>query len=55
MQCKRDLGSSGMLRSVYLYFVTDVSGQPIASIFKTLEGRDRLSRNVGSGFPIYAS
>jgi 1,4-dihydroxy-2-naphthoyl-CoA synthase len=28
-------------------FVTDVSGQPIVSIFKGGYGTDRLSRNIG--------
>jgi len=45
-------------------FFTDVSGQPICSIFKgqeilhflTIEdGNDRLSRNVGRELPLYAA
>jgi hypothetical protein len=45
--------SSGMLRIVGTYLVTDVSGQPIAPTFKgqavmTLEyWTNKLSRNVG--------
>ena len=52
-----NLRFSGMLRSIYLYYVTNVSGQPIGPIFKGQavqeecclileDGTDRLSRNV---------
>jgi hypothetical protein len=33
-QCKWDIRSSGMLRGVYWWLVTDVSGQPIGLVFK---------------------
>jgi hypothetical protein len=56
---------SSLLWDVYLYLVTDVSGQPIDTIFKgpgaeedrlTLEdGTDRSSRNVGDYLPINAA
>ena len=54
---KLDLRSSGMLRSVYWYLVTDVAGRPIDHIFKRQsskrrsvifeDGNDTLSWNVG--------
>jgi hypothetical protein len=40
--CKWDLHSSGMLRRANLYFVTDVSGQPIFPTFKSQAIQDRL-------------
>jgi len=64
---RRDLHSSGILRSADWWFVFDISGQPIGSIFEgqtlrevfldclTLEdGTDGLSRNVVNKLPIYA-
>jgi len=59
---KWNLRSSGMLRSVWWYFRTDVSGQTISPIFKkpdffllkflTLEdGFQRLFRKVGTELP----
>jgi hypothetical protein len=57
-----ELRTSGVLRSVEWWFVTDVSGQPIESIskgqemqifdyfFQLEDGTDTLSRNVGKEF-----
>jgi hypothetical protein len=54
-QCKSYLLSSGILRNVDWYLATDVSVQPIVSIFKCQtalnffalkDGTDRLFRNV---------
>jgi len=38
----RDLRSSGFLRSEYWQFRTDVSGQPVGSIFKVQESKRKL-------------
>lgn len=39
--CKRDLGSSEMLRRIELWFITDVSGQPLSPILKS-QAKKRL-------------
>ena len=43
----------GILRTVEWQSFTDVSAQPIGSVFKGQEvkGTDKLSRNVGKGLP----
>jgi hypothetical protein len=53
---------SGLLRDEYWSFLTDVSGQPICSIFRVQEfkktaedGTDRLSPNVGKKSPLLAA
>jgi hypothetical protein len=60
----RDLRSSGMLRGVRYYFVTDVSGQALSSILNVPAVRDclnqddggnTLSRNFGNQLPAYTA
>jgi hypothetical protein len=43
-----DRSCFGILRSVELWFSTDVSGHPIPPIFKGQGGTYRLSRNVSN-------
>jgi hypothetical protein len=52
--CQRYLRTSGPLRSVDWYLVTDISVQPAGTIF-TWQLTDRLSRNIGNWLRIYAA
>jgi len=45
---------SGILRSIYWWFITDVSGQPNLDCLTLEEGTDRLSRNVGDKVAMHA-
>ena len=54
-RCRWDLHSSGILRSLGWRFHTDVSEQPIGSVFKVQDGVDKLSRNVDMESPLYAA
>ena len=45
--------SSGILRSIYWWFITDVSAQPTLDCLTLEEGTDRLSRNVGDELAMY--
>ena len=50
-----NLRSSGILRSVYKQFLTDISGKPIGHVLKGQEIQymtDRFSRNVGKELPV---
>jgi len=52
---KSDLCYSGILRSVWWNFLTDVSAQPIDPMLILEDGTDILSRNVGWELLIYKS
>ena len=53
-----DIRSSGLLRTVYWYFLTDISGQNIIPNFRGQEfqehGTEMLSRNVRKELQLHA-